>query len=53
MEIKTRWTEHYTGLLNITTEGNEEEDNQLQGAIAANVNDEITTLEVEAVINKI
>ena len=43
-EIKTRWTEHYTDLLNIPTEGNEEEENQLQGPITANTNDEITTL---------
>ena len=50
-EVKTRWTEHYIELLNITTEGNEEEENQLQGPIAANTNYEITTLEVEAVIN--
>ena len=47
-EIKTRWTEHYTNLLNIPTEGNEEEENQLQRPI----NDEITTLEVEAVIER-
>ena len=47
-EITTRWTEHYTDLLNIPTEGNEEEENQLQGPITANTN--ITTLEVEAVI---
>ena len=49
-DIKTRWAEHYTDLLNIPTEGNEEEENQLQGPITANTNDEITTLEVEAVI---
>ncbi len=52
MEIKTRWTEHYTDLFNIPTEGNEEEENQLQGPIAAHTNDEITTLEVEAVIER-
>ena len=49
-EIKTRWTEHCTDLLNIPTEGNGEEVNQLQRPITANTNDEITTLEVEAVI---
>ena len=49
-EIKTRWTEHYTDLLNIPTEGNEEEENQFQRPIAANTNDEITRQEVEAVI---
>ena len=51
-EIKTGWTEHYSDLLNIPTEGNEEEENQLQRPIAANTNDEITTLEVEAVIER-
>ena len=51
-EIKTMWTEHYTDLLNIPTEGNEDEENQLQGPIAANTNDKITTLEVEAVIER-
>ena len=51
-EINTRWTEHYTDQLNIPTEGNEEEENQLQGPIAANTNDKITTLEVEAVIER-
>ena len=51
-EIKTRWTEHYTDLLKIPTEENEEEENQLQGPIRANTNDEITTLEVEAVIER-
>ena len=51
-EIKTRWTKHYTDLLNIPTERNEEEENQLQRPIAANTNDEITTLEVEAVIER-
>ena len=40
-EIKTRWTEHYTDLLNIPTEGNEEEENQLQGPIAANTNERL------------
>ena len=49
-EIKTRWTEHYTDLFKIPTEENEEEENQLQGPITANTNDEIITLEVEAVI---
>ena len=49
-EIKTRWTEHYTDLLNIPTEGNEEEENHLQMPMGANTNDEITTLEVEAFI---
>ena len=39
-------------MLNIPTEGNEEEEKQLQGTIAANTNDEITTLEVEAVIKR-
>ena len=52
VEIKTRWTEHNTDLLNIPTEGNEVEENQLQGPIAANTNDEITTLEVEAVLER-
>ena len=47
--MKTRWAEHYTDLLNVTSEGNDEEENQLQGPIAANTNDEITTLEVEPV----
>ena len=51
-DIKTRWTEHYTDLLNIPTEGNEEEENRLQGPIATNTNGEITTLEVEAVIER-
>ncbi len=39
-------------MLNNPTEGNEEEENQLQGPITANTNDEITTLEVEAVIER-
>ena len=39
-EIKTTWTEHYTDLLNTHTE------------IVANTNDEITTLEVEAIIER-
>ena len=34
-------------MLNIPTEGNEEEENQLQGPIAANTNEEITTLEIQ------
>ena len=41
--------EHYSDLLNIPTEGNEEAENRLQRPIAAHTNDEITTLEVEAV----
>ena len=39
-EIKTTWTEHYTDLLNTHTE------------IVAKTNDEITTLEVEAIIER-
>ena len=51
-EIYTRWTEHYTDLLNISTEGNEEDENQLQVPVTVNINDEITALEVEAAIER-
>ena len=51
-EIRTRWSEHFTDLLNINIEGNEVEENQLHVAVTENIIDEVTTLEVEAVIER-
>ena len=51
-EIKTRRAEHYIDLLNVTTEGNEGAENQLQVPVTENINEEMTTLEVKAVIER-
>ena len=40
-------------MLNVTTEGNEEEEKQPRVPVTENINDEITALEVEAAIETV